>query len=91
MCEVAVCKGDDGGHAGARSRMSECHDVVYEHRGTWELERESATEMATFEGQRTGSGRSCIGNRAGFAQQRGSSRAVHEAATCSPARVKPGP
>ena len=87
MCEVAVREGDDGGHAGARSRVSEreCNEE--------ELERESATETATNEGQRPSSGRSCIEHRAGFARQRarGPCRAAHEAAACSPARVKPGP
>ena len=36
MCEVAVCEGDDGGHAGARSRVSEseCHAMVCERRNT---------------------------------------------------------
>ena len=92
VCEVAVCKGDDGGHAGARSRMPECHDGVCEHRGTWELERESATKTAT-DRQRPSSSRSYFEDRAGFARQRarGSGRAAHEAAACSPARVKPGP
>ena len=37
-CEVAVCEGDDGGHAGARSRVSECecHGMVCERRDTQE-------------------------------------------------------
>ena len=95
VCEVAVCEGDDGEHAGARSRVSEyeCHGMVCECHGTWELERESATETATKEGQGPSSGRSCFGDRAGFAWQRarGSGRAAHEAAACSAARVKPGP
>ena len=94
MCEVAVCKGDDGRHAGTRNRMSECecHVEVCERRGTWEFVLESATETAT-DGQRPSSGRSCFGNRAGFAWQRvrGSGRAAHEAAACSTAQVKPGP
>ena len=92
MCEVAVCEGDDGRHAGTRSRMSEWDDVVCEHRGTWELERESATKTAT-EGQRPSSGCSYFENRAGFARRRarGSDRAWHEAATGAPAGVKPGP
>ena len=90
--EVAVCKGDDGGHAGARSRMSECHDKVCECRDTQECVRGMETTSAT-EGQRLSSGRSCIENRAGFARQRarGSGRAAHEAAMCAAARVKPGP
>jgi len=34
VCEVAVCTGDDGGHAGARSRVSECecHGMLCERR-----------------------------------------------------------
>ncbi len=52
-----------------------------------------ATETAPDEGQGPSSGRSCFGDRAGFAQQRarGSCRASHEAATCASARVKSGP
>ena len=88
VCEVAVCKGDDGGHAGTRNSMPECecHGEVCERRGTWEFVRESATEMAT-DGQMPSSGRSCFGDRAGFARQRarGSGRAAHEAAACSAA------
>ena len=95
MFEVAVCKRDDGGHAGARSRVSECecHVKVCERRGTRELVRESATETATDEGQRPSSGHSCFGNRTRFARQRarGSGRAAQEAAACTSARVKPGP
>ena len=35
VCEVAVCEGDDGGDgAGTRNHMSECHDMVCEHRDT---------------------------------------------------------
>ena len=51
------------------------------------------TTTATDEGQGSSSGRSCIGDRAGFARRRarGSCRAAHEAATCAPAGVKPGP
>ena len=94
MCEVAVREGDDGRYAGERNRIpvSECHVKVCERRGTWEFVHESATEMAT-DGQRPSSGRSCFGNRAGFARQRarGSDRAAHEAATCVAAQVKPGP
>ena len=39
------------------------------------------------------SGRSCFGDRAGFAQQhaRGLCRALHKAATCAPTRVKSSP
>ena len=102
MCEVAVCKGDDGGHARTCRCVSrcECHGKVCERRNTqmcvcgMELERESAMETtASDNGQRPSSGRSCNGNRAGLAQQqaRGSGRAAHETATCSPAGVKPGP
>ena len=64
MCEVAVCKGDDGGHARTCSRVSrgECDGV--------EFERENAMETttATVEGQGPSSGRSCNGDRAGLAQ-----------------------
>ena len=95
MCKVAVREGDDGGHAGARSRVSEwkCPGMVCERRGTWELEREGATKTVTLEGQRPSSGRSCFGDRTGFARQRarGLGRAAHEAATCTSARMKPGP
>ena len=94
MCEVAVCKGDDGGHAGARGRVAECecHGMVCERRDTQVCVGGMATKTAT-EGQRPSSGSSCIGNRAGFARQRarGSGRAAHEAAACSAAQVKPGP
>ena len=87
-------EGDDGGHVGARSRVSECErpGMVCERRGMWEFVRESATEMAT-EGQRPSSGRSYFENRAGFARRRarGSGRASHETTTCMFARVKPGP
>ena len=95
MCEVAVCEGDDGGHAGARNRMSEseCHGMVCERRNTQECVRGMETTTVTFEGQGPSSGRSCIGDRAGFAQwrARGSCRAAHEAATCALAGVKPDP
>ena len=79
VCEVAVCKGDDGRHAGTRNRMSECHDMC-EHRDTQECVCEVATGTATVERQGPSSGRSCFGNRAGFARQRarGSGRAVRE-------------
>ena len=51
------------------------------------------TTTATDEGQGPSSGRSCIGNRAGFTRrrERGSGRAAHEVAACSLAGVKPGP
>ena len=101
MCEVAVCEGDDGWHAGTCSRVSrcECHVMVCERHDTqecvcgMELERESATETTATEEQRPSSGRSCIGNCAGFARRRarGPCRAAHETATCSLAGVKPGP
>ena len=94
MWEVAVCEGDDGGHAGTRNRMSECHGMVCERRNTREFERVGRMETTTAtEGQRPSSGRSCVGNRAGFARRRarGSCRASHEAATCAAAQVKPGP
>ena len=97
MCEVAVCEGDDGRHAGARSRVSEseCNGEVCESRDTWEFERVDCmeTKTATFEGQRPSSGRSYFGDHAGFARRRarGSCRAAHEAATCALAGVKPGP
>jgi len=67
--------------------------MVCEHRGTQEFVRGMATETATDEGQRPSSGRSCFGDRAGFTQQRarGSCRALHEAATRTSARVRPGP
>ena len=92
VCEVAVCKGDDGGHAGTRNRMSECHGKVCERRDTQVCVGGMETTTAT-KGQRPSSGRSCIEHRAGFARRRarGSGRAWHEAAACSPARVKPGP
>ena len=95
MCQVAVCEGDDGRHAGARNSMSEseCNGEVCERRGTWELERESATTTASDKGQGPSGGRSYFGDRAGFARQpaRGSGRAAHEAAACAAAQVKPGP
>ena len=73
--------------------MSECHGEVCERHDTQECVRGMATETAPDEGQRPSSGRSCFGDRAGFAQQRarGSCRALHEAATCASARVKSGP
>ena len=52
-----------------------------------------ATETTATDGQGPSSGCSCIGNRAGLAQQRacGSDRAAHETPTCLAAGVKPGP
>ena len=71
MCEIAVCKGDDGGHAGTRNRMSECHGMVCERRDMREFERVGGMGTTTAtEGQRPGSGRSCNGDRAGFARRR---------------------
>ena len=94
MCEVAVRERDDDRHAGTRSRVSECecYVEVCEHRDTQECVRGMATETVT-DGQRPSSGRSCFGDRAGFARQRarGSCHAAHEAAVCSVARVRPGP
>ena len=71
----------------------ECNDMVCECRDTQECVRGMETTMATNEGQRPGSGRSWIGDRAGFTQRRarGSGRASHESATCALAGVKPGP
>ena len=69
VCEVAVCEGDDGGHAGTRNRMSECHDMVCERRDTQVCVGRMETTTAT-DGQGPGNGRSCIGNRAGFAWRR---------------------
>ena len=93
VCEVAVCKGDDGGHARTCSRISwgECNGAVCERRDTQVCVVRVETTTAT-DGQMPGSGRSCNENRAGFAQQRarGSDRAAHETATCSLAGVKPG-
>ena len=90
-----MCEGDDGGHAGTRSRVSrcECNDMVCERRATRECECVGgmATETTATDGQGPSSGRSCIGDRAGLAQQRGSDHAAHEAAMCSLAGVEPGP
>ena len=76
MCEVAVCKGDVGGHARTCSRVSrgeyECNGVQSESRDMREFERVDwkETTTATFERQGPGSGFSCNGDRAGLAQQR---------------------
>ena len=105
MCEVAVCKGDVGGHARACSRVSRCEWEFNGEQsgrrntqvcvGRMEYERENAkeTKTATFERQGPSSGSSCNGDRAGLAQQRacGLCRATHETPTCSAARVRPGP
>ena len=92
VCEVAVREGDDGGHAGARSRVSEwkCPGMLCERRDTQECV--GRMSMAT-ERHGPSSGRSYFENRAGFARRRvrGSCRAAHEAAASSAARVKPGP
>ena len=93
MCEVAVCKGDDGGHARACSRVSrgECDGVQNERRDTQVCV--GGVETTTTGGQGPGSGRSFNGERAGLAQQRacGPGRATHETPTCSAAGVRPGP
>ena len=101
MCEVAVCKGDVGGHARACSRVCQCECIgeVCKRRNTqvcvgrMEFERESATTTATIERQRPSSGRSFNGDRAGFTRRRacGPCRATHETPTCSAAGVRPGP
>jgi len=95
VCEVTVCKGDDCGHARACSRVSrcECDGVESERRDTQVCVDRMETTTASDKGQRPSSGRSCIGDRAGLAQQRacGSGRATHEIPTCSAAGVKPGP
>ena len=94
VCEVAVCEGDDGWHAGARSRVSECecHGMVCERRDMQVCVGGMETMTAT-EGQGPSSGRSYFEHRAGSARQRarGSGCATHEAATCAPAGVKPSP
>ena len=90
MCEVAVCEGDEGWHAGARSRVSECecHVVVCERRDTQVCVGGMET---TTEGQGPSSGRNYFEHCAGFARRRarGSCRAAHEAATCTLAGVNP--
>ena len=95
MCEVSVCEGDDGGHAGTCSRVSrcECNGMVSEHRNTQVCVDRMETMTVTFEEQGPSSGRSYFGNRAGLAQQRarGSDRAWHETPTCLFAGVKPSP
>ena len=94
VCEVAKCKGDDGGHARTYSRVSrcECDGMVSERRNTQVCVDRMKTTTAT-DGQGPSSGCSCNGDRAGLAQQRacGSGPATHETPTCSAAGVKPGP
>ena len=69
MCKVAVCEGDDGGHVRTRNRMSECHDMVCERRDTQVCVGGMETKTASDKGQGPSSGRSCFGDRAGFARQ----------------------
>ena len=82
-----------GMREGTAASLSGSVMTVCKHRDTQECEREMATTTAPDEGQGPRSGRSCFGDRAGFAQQRarGSCRASHEASACTPARVKSGP
>ena len=96
MCEVAVGKGDVGGHARACSRVSRCkwnNGVQSGRRDTQVCVDCMETTTATFERQGPGSGSSCNGDRAGFTRQRagGPCRATHETPTCSAAGVRPGP
>ena len=99
MCEVAVYKGDVGGHARACGRVSQCeyewefNGVQSGRRGTQVCENGMETETATVERQKPGSGGSFDWDRAGSARQRtdGPCRATHETPTCSAARVRPGP
>ena len=97
MCEVAVCKGDVGGHARACSRVSrcECESKVVQsgRRNTQVCVDCIKMTTATVERQKPSSGCSFIGERAGFTQQQacGPCRATHETPTCSAARVRPGP
>ena len=95
MCEVAVCKGDDGRHARACSRVSrgECDGVESERRDTQVCVGGIETTTATIERQGPSSGCSFNGDSAGFAQRRarGPGRATHETPTCSFAGVRPGP
>ena len=97
MCEVAVCKGDVGGHARACSRISRCecesNGVQSGRRDTQVCVGRVETKTATVEGQKPGSGGSCNWDRAGFTRQRtdGPCRATHETPMCSAARVRPGP
>jgi len=94
VCEVAVCKGDDGGHAGTCSRISRCefNGVQSERRDTQVCVDCMETTTAT-DGQEPSSGCSCNGDRAGFTRRRArdSDSAWHETPTCSAAGVKPGP
>ena len=101
VCEVAVCKGDGGGHARACGRVSRCEyewefgGEQFESRDTRECECESRMETATatMAGQMPGSGGSSIRDRAGSTQQRagGPCRATDETPACTAAKVRPGP
>ena len=66
-----MCEGDDGGHAGARIRVSECecNGMVCERRDTQVCVGGMETTTAT-DGQGPSSGRSYFENRAGFARRR---------------------
>ena len=70
MCEVAVCKGDVGGHARACSRVSrgECerNGVQSGRRNTQVCVGRMETMTATVEGQKPSSGGSCNGDHAGL-------------------------
>ena len=95
MCEVTVCKGDDGGHARTCSRVSRCefNGVQSERRNTQVCVDCMETTTASDKRQRPSSGCSYNGDRVGLAQQRARDpdRAWHETAMCSFAGVKPGP
>ena len=90
MREMAVGMREHAAASPSVSVMVRCVSLV-----TREFERVDGMETtaATDEGQGPSSGRSCIGDRAGFTRRRarGSCRAAHEAATCSLAGMKPGP
>ena len=97
VCEVAVRKGDVGGHARACSRVSrgECESNVVQsgRRNTQVCVDCMKMTTATVERQKPSSGCSFIGDLAGFTQQRacGPCRATHETPTCSAVGVRPGP
>ena len=67
MCEVAVCKGDVGGHARAYSRVSRCefNGVQSGRRDTQVCVGRVETETATVARQKPGSGGRCNGDRPG--------------------------